>query len=742
MKEKLTQLCETNQKNKHNNLIESEVTKEESVTVSQTKDPISLDESKYFINREISWIALNRRILEEAQDCKNPLLERLKFLAICGSNLDEFFMVRVSGLRRQIIRGALEIPADGMTPLEQITATRKEILNLIEEYNQCWNDILIPALAKENIVIKKVQELGKKQQTALRTFFKNQILPTLTPLAMDIAHPFPFISNLSINLAIIILDPKKGEKHARVKIPTSLFPRFIAVPEEQTNKEEVLQKSDTPPYLCYVLLEDLIAANLDLLFPGLTIQASYAFRVTRDAEIEISLDQAADLLTAIEESIETRRIGLPIRLEVEKTMPEKLRKLFMNNLGLNDDFVYQIGCPLALVDLWQLLRIDRPDLKDTPFLPYTPPELKEDKKILNALNQHDYLLYYPYDSFQVMVNFLQQAAIDPNVLTIKLTMYRIAKKSPIIDALMKARQCGKSVTVLVELKAKFDEENNINWARALEHAGVHVVYGLEDLKVHAKLCLVVKKEGEKIIRYAVIGTGNFNEVTSRIYADLAYFTTNPEITMEIAELFNSLTGYSQKEDYISLLVAPKTLRRELLRRIYREIECHQKTGKGYMALKMNGLIDPEMIKALYQASIAGVKIDLNVRGLCCLCPNLPGISETISQISIIGRFLEHARVYYFHNSGEDEVIIGSADMMPRNLNKRIEVLMTIPDPYIKKKLIEHILNVHLLDTVKARRLNPDGTEERVKTQNGIDPLNSQEWLINIRGVWHERGAKT
>lgn len=725
--------CEANQ------LIISDPPENADDTTKKDKEQqISLDNPKYYINREISWVSLNRRIFEEAKDQTHPLLERAKFLAISGSNLDEFFMVRVSGLRRQITRGALELPPDGMTPLEQITATRKMILSLLEEYDACWKDELVPSLANEGISIKKIQELGKKQRNSLRTYFKNQILPTLTPLAMDIAHPFPFISNLSINLAIIVKDSKKGEKHARLKIPTDLFPRFIPVPDENADDAG---KEGAHPSLCFVLLEDLIYANLDLLFPGLEIVAAYPFRVTRDAEIEISLDQASDLLTAIEESIETRKVGLPIRLEVNKSMPEKLLRLFMTSLGLTDDFVYQVEGPLALVDLWQLLRIDRPDLKDAPFLPFTPPELKEDKKILNALQEHDYLLYYPYDSFNVMVNLLKQAAVDPNVLAIKLTMYRIAKKSPIIDAMMEARQHGKDVTVLVELKAKFDEENNINWARALEHAGVHVVYGLEDLKVHAKLCLVVKKEADKIIRYGIIATGNFNEITSRVYADLAYYTTNPEITNELADLFNSLTGYSQKEDFNCLLVANRTLRRGILARIEREIESHKKNGNGYIAFKVNGLIDEQIIQALYKASIAGVKIDLNVRGLCCLRPGILGVSDNITQISIIGRFLEHARIYYFKNGGDDEVIIGSADLMPRNLNKRVEVLLIIPDPIIKKAILDYILNVHLHDNVKARLLHADGTEERVKLQKGQDSLNSQEWLIKTRGVWHERGTK-
>ncbi|MEM0466503.1 MAG: polyphosphate kinase 1 [Candidatus Thermoplasmatota archaeon] len=696
-----------------------------------------LDDPALYINRELSWLRLNERIFEEACDKTHPLLERAKFLAICGSNIDEFFMVRVSGLKRQLSRGALKVPLDGMTTTEQLKTIRKEVLQLFERYEGCWNEI-VSDLEKEGIYIKKVQKLSKKQKTALKKYFEQMIFPTLTPLALDFSHPFPFLSNLSLNLAVVILDAKNQERYARVKIPSDLFPRFVPVPSEQNEEKNQLHNEQEVIPLEYVLLEDLIATNLEVLFPGLDIVGAYSFRVIRDAEISISMDQAADLLTAIEESIETRKVGSPVCLMVDGSMPQQLQDLFMKNLGLSHDFVYQVNRPLGLVDLWQLLRIDRPALKDTPFLPFTPPELREDRNILDALTKKDFVLYHPYDSFNIFINFLKQAANDRNVLAIKITMYRIAKKSPIIDVLMEARQNGKDVTVLVELKAKFDEENNINWARSLEQAGVHVVYGLVDLKVHAKICLVVKKEGDKIIRFCHIGTGNYNEITARVYGDLGYFTCNPAVGADLSDLFNSLTGYSSKDEYSTLIVAPKMIRREMIRRIEREIEIHKKEGNGYIALKMNGLVDAEIIKALYRASMAGVKIDLNVRGLCCLRPGIKDISENITEISIIGRFLEHARMYYFRNGGNDELIIGSADMMPRNLDRRVEVLFPVPDPRLRKAILTHMLQIHLKDTVKARRLLPDGVYVRVHPTDDKEMLNSQQWLLDHRGIWHER----
>ena len=602
----------------------------------------NLDDPRLFINKELSWLKLNERILEEAQDPSHPLLERIKFLAICGSNLDEFFMVRVSALRQQVQRGALKVPPDGMTPQEQLNAIRREVTSLLNKHEEAWNRELLPELSAEGIHVIRVSDLNENQRFALRKYFEHQIFPTLTPLAMDVSHPFPFISNLSLNLAVVLRDKQKRENIARVKVPTDIFPRFQQLFLEEYNQDINSCVADRGVTLLY--LEDIIASNLDRLFPGMEIVAAYPFRLTRDAEMEIRVDQASDLLTVIEESIDTRRSGKPIRLEVDKSMPESLRDVFMKNLGLNHDLVYPFDGPLGLVDFWQLLKTDRPDLKDQPFIPFTPVEFREDHDPFAAISNRDYVLYHPYDSFNVTINLLKKAATNPNVLAIKITLYRIDKKSPIIDALLEARLNRKNVTVLVELKAKFDEENNINWAKQLEQAGVHVVYGFTDIKVHAKLCLIVRREGEKIIRYSHLSSGNYNAVTSRIYGDISYITSNPEIGSEVNDIFNFLTGYSQKDDYKRLLVAPKVLKKEVIRRIDREIEQQKLKGDGYIAIKLNNLEEKDIIKALYRASQAGVRVDLNVRALCCLRPGVKGISENIREISIIGRFLEHTRI--------------------------------------------------------------------------------------------------
>jgi polyphosphate kinase len=548
---------------------------------------------------------------------------------------------------------------------------------------------------------------------------------------MDISHPFPFISNLSLNLAVVLRDQQQREYVARVKVPTDIFPRLHHLLLEEYNDDLGSRAADQG--ITLLLLEDIIATNLDRLFPGMTIVGAYPFRVTRDAEVEITIDQASDLLTAIEESISTRRSGKCVRLEVHKSMPEPLREVFMNNLGLTPDSVFQVDAPLALVDLWQILKIDRPDLKDDNFLPFTPSELREGCDLFGAIAQRDYVLYHPYDSFSVIVNLLKEAAVDPEVLAIKITLYRIDKRSPIVDALLRARQNKKNVTVLVELKAKFDEENNINWAKQLEHSGVHVVYGFPDIKVHAKLLLIIRRQGDTIVRYSHISSGNYNSVTSRIYGDIGYLTANQDIGTEVNDLFNFLTGYSQKADYRYLLVAPKTLKKEIINRIDREIERHKANGCGYIAIKANNLEEKEVIKTLYKASQAGVKIDLNIRALCCLRPGIEGVSENIKEISIIGRFLEHTRIFYFRNGGEDEVLLGSSDLMSRNLEKRVEILFTVPDPHLKKLIKEKILDIHLRDTVKARELLPDGSWMRVKPTENKEPLNSQQWLIDNRG---------
>jgi polyphosphate kinase len=701
--------------------------------VASEEEMRPLNDPSLFINRELSWIKLNERVLEEVYEREHPLLERIKFLAICGSGLDEFFMVRVSGLKRQALKGALKTPPDGMTPNEQLAEIRIEVEKLLKRYSKCWNEEIIPDLFTAGIMIKKVEDLDKDQYNYVSDYFDNNIFPTLTPLAMDFAHPFPFISNICLNLAVIVMDSEDGEKYARIKIPTDLFPRLVEIPDKGTKPDN---ETKVKKEINLVFIEDIIASEINKLFPGLTVVATCPFRMTRNAEIKITDDLASDLLTAMELGIESRRTGLPVRLEIDGSMPDKLKKLFIHNFMLTDDLVYKVDMPLSIVDFWQFLGIDRPDLKDVPFLPYTPPAFKEGQDIFSAIEKRDWVFYHPYDSFNTIVNPLKQAADDPDVLAIKTTMYRVGKKSPIISALLHARKMGKAVTVLVELKAKFDEEKNISWAKVLEDAGVHVIYGLKDLKVHAKILLIVRKRGEKIIHYSLVSAGNFNAVTSTTYADIVYLTSNPGVGAELTEVFNLLTGYSKKNDYKHLVVAPATLRREIVDRINREIDAHKQAGNGYIAIKLNGLVDEGIIQALYRASMAGVIINLNVRGLCSLRPGIKGISENITVTSILGRFLEHSRVYYFRNGGADEVLIGSADMMPRNLNKRVEVLIIIPDPKLKEIIIEYMLNIHLKDNVKARRLLSDGTYERIIPGPDDERMDSQKWLIEHRGIWH------
>jgi polyphosphate kinase len=686
-----------------------------------------LDDPRLFINREISWVRFNTRVLEEAKDDTHPLLERVKFLAICGSNLDEFFMIRVSGLKRQLNKGALEPPPDGMTPLEQLLALREELKPLLDQHLKCWQDDVLPKLKKNGVHIHRMDELTMDERGQLREYFEKVIFPTLTPLALDLVHPFPFISNLSINLAVVVRDNNGHERYARVKVPNGLFPRLIEFDDDTDKSGKGVH---------FVFLEDLVASNLDLLFPGMKVEESYVFRITRDADIEIELDEAEDLLTAVEEGVESRRVGAPTRLEVDGTMPVHLRDLFASKLGLPPYLVYQTPPPLGFVDLWQLVGLPRQDLKDIPFLPFLPPALQNEKKIFSAIKERDFALYHPYDSFVPVVNLLKEAAVDPEVLAIKITLYRVDRHSPIIEALMEARDNGKAVAATVELKARFDEENNIEWARALETKGVHVVYGLADLKVHAKLCLIIRKEKSGIVRYSHISSGNYNTNTARVYADIGYLTADHDIGSDVSDLFNSLTGYSQKEDYRKLLVSPVSMRREIIRRIDREIQRHQDKGDGYIGWKLNALVDKQVIQALYRASMAGVKIDLNVRGQCCLRPGIKGVSENIRVTSILGRFLEHARIYYFRNGGEGEVLLGSSDMMPRNLQKRVEVLFPVGDKKLRNAIVKDILEVHLADNVKARQLMPDGSYRRVQPEKGEKKMSSQLWMIKHRGKWH------
>jgi polyphosphate kinase len=691
------------------------------------------DDPTLYINRELSWLEFNRHVLDEAKDHTHPLLERVKFLAIFSNNLDEFFMVRVAGLQSQRAKGVLEAPPDGLSPSQQLDAIRCMLLPLLEEESECWENDILPMLRDAGILIRRCDELNDSRKEALREYFTREIFPVLTPLAFDKSHPFPFISNLSLNLAVTVRDPQSGrQRFARIKIPTPLFNRLLPVPVPD---RDACAGASTE----LIFLEDLVASHLDLLFPGMEVAASYPFRITRDADLEIQEDEASDLLTAIEESVDMRRTGAPVRIEVDRTMPAEICEMIGRKLDVLPEMFHLLSSPIGKADLIELLSVDRPDLKDSPFVPVTDTRLGDPARIFSEIRQRDILIFHPYDSFQPVVNFLWQAATDPDVLAIKMTLYRAGPNSPIVDALMRARENDKAVSTLIELKARFDEENNIVWARALERAGVHVVYGISGLKVHAKLCMVVRKEKDGIVRYVHMSSGNYNPITSRIYTDVGIFTANDEIGQDVANLFNALTGYARITDYQRLLVSPVTLRARILAAIEREIEIQKESGTGGIAFKINALQDRECIDALYRASQAGVNVRLQVRGICCLRPGISGVSENITVTTIVGRFLEHARIYYFQNRGEPEIYLGSADLMPRNLDRRVETLFPVLDPGIRRKIQELILPMHLSDTVKARKLKSDGSYERVAPDRYGEALDAQRWFLEHRGCWHGAG---
>ena len=695
---------------------------------ASTGTPVNLADPAWYINRELSWLAFNQRVLDEARDMRHPLLERVKFLAIFASNLDEFFMIRVSGLRRQLAAGApAQSGPDRQSAADSLAAIRRVLLEQLAEKSHCWHRELHPQLTEAGVRVLHYQDVSTPQGAWLRAYFEREIFPVLTPLAFDPAHPFPHISNLSLNLAVVVDDPRQGERFARLKVP-DIFPRLLPIPDDDT--PDSLEQAES-----FVWLEEVVAANLDLLFPGLRVQAAYPFRVTRDVDIEIEEDEAADLLESIEESVEMRDFGSEVRLEVDEGMPERIRQILVHNLSIAPYLVYTVDTPVGLANLMELTRLERADLKDRPFVPAIPPAFTIEDSLFSVIAHRDVLLYHPYDSFTPVVDFIREAARDPAVLAIKQTLYRVGANSPVVDALLEARHNDKQVAVLVELKARFDEENNIAWARALEQEGVHVVYGLIGLKTHAKMCLVVRREHGGIVRYVHLSTGNYNPITSRVYSDLGFFTADPEIGADVSDLFNALTGYSRKERYRKLLVAPKSMRTDILSRIEREITRQRAHGDGYLAFKMNALVDTACIQALYRASQAGVKVDLQVRGICCLRPGVPRLSERITVTSIVGRFLEHARIYYFRNGGEEEVLLGSADLMPRNLDGRIEALFPIDDPDLRAMIIHEILEVHLRDTAQARRLLPDGSYERLAPAPGEQPFNSQIWMLEHRGGW-------
>lgn len=692
---------------------------------------IHLTDPALYINRELSWIQFNRHVLEEAKDLTHPLLERVKFLAIFANNLDEFFMIRVSGLHQQLSEGVLKAPPDGLTPGEQLDAIFRSLVPLLEESSTVWNEEIVPALREEGIIIHSYDALEEGQRKYLRNYFIKEVFPVLTPLAFDKSHPFPFISNLALNLAVILRERgQKEELFARIKIPNKLFPRLISIHSEETEQGRSKRTE-------MVFLEDMIAENLDLLFPGMDVRAAYPFRVTRDADIEIEEDEADDLLTAVEESIGKRWVGKPVRIEVSSWMDQSVCSMMAEKLAGYPHMFYRTGGPIGMADLMCLFDLNRPDLKDTPFIPTIPKKMDNEGDLFRTIKSRDIILFHPYESFQPVINLLNQAAHDPDVLAIKMTLYRSGARSPIIRALLDARENGKAVSVVVELKARFDEENNIGWAKALEHAGVHVVYGIMGLKVHAKLCLIVRRERNEIVRYVHMGTGNYNATTARIYTDIGLFTADPGIASDVSNLFNALTGYSRYMAYNHLMVSPNYIRRGVLSLIEREIRRQKDHHDGHIIFKLNALQDPEMIQALYCASQSGVRVELQIRGICCLRPGISGISENITVTSIVGRFLEHSRIYYFFNGGEEILLMGSADLMPRNLNRRIEVLYPVLDPGIRREIIHTILPVHLRDSVKKRTMKADGSYTRPVVSSGDERMNAQEWLVKNRGIWNE-----
>lgn len=673
-----------------------------------------------YTNREISWLAFNYRVFEEAMNERHPLLERVKFAGIFSSNLDEFFMIRVSGLREQIEAGLATRAPDGMTPAEEMAAIRRVLGPQLDEYQRYVAQALIPGLGSEGIRVTNYDELSPDQKNVVERYFNEEVFPVCTPLALDPGHPFPLISNLSLNLAVVLEDPEGGQRFARVKVP-SVLPRLVLVPAPTGNGSRET--------LTFTWLEEVLAANLPRLFPGMHILEVHPFRVIRDADIEIQELEAGDLLETVGAMLRQRRFGEVVALQVNASMSDRVRSLLLQNLDLAADDVYVLDGRLGLDDLMELYRLDRPDLKDRPFVPRVPATLRGASDPFAVIRQGDVLLHHPFDSFSTVVDFIKGAAVDPGVLAIKQTLYRVGSQSPIVEALREAAVRGKQVAVLVELKARFDEENNIEWARMLERAGVHVTYGLIGLKTHCKLALVVRQERDGLRRYVHIGTGNYNPATARLYTDLGLLTADPAIGADVSEVFNYITGYSRQTEYRKLLVAPVNVRRGLRERIEREIGHHERTGDGHLFFKMNALVDFDLIESLYRAASAGVRVDLNVRGICCLRPELPELGGRIRVFSIVGRFLEHSRIYYFHNGGEPEVFIGSADVMPRNLDHRVEVLAPIQSRPLRDAVINDILLTYLNDNVQSRDLVADGSWVRRGPATGQPPLDAQAALI-------------
>lgn len=701
---------------------------------------INLSDPQYYFNREQSWLEFNSRVLHEALDPRTPLLERLKFLAIFSSNLDEYFMVRVAALKQQVEAGVSKLTPDGRTPQEQLDQIYQRLAPLVSQQHAYFEHTLRPKLSSHGIFILDYIDLNQEQRTFLHRYFEEQVFPVLTPLAVDPSHPFPHISNLSLNLAVVVKDPETSEElFARVKVPR-LLPRFVTLPTDLQ-----FQQKGRPAVWTGVPLEQVVAHNLESLFPGMDIQEYYPFRITRNADLTVEEDEADDLLQAIEQELRKRRFGgSAVRMEIQATMPAGVRDMLMDELDLGEKDVYAVEGTLGLRDVMGFMDLPLPEIKDPVWSSVVPPRLRrtneskvtqgegdDEEDMFALIRQRDLMVHHPYHSFSATVQrFITQAAFDPAVLAIKMTLYRTSGDSPIVNALIAAAENGKQVAVLVELKARFDEENNINWARKLERVGVHVVYGLVGLKTHTKIVMVVRREEDRIRRYVHIGTGNYNPKTARLYTDIGLLSCREDLGADLTDLFNYLTGYSRQQSYRKLLVAPVNMRERFLALIRREAE-HCRQGKtGRIVAKMNALVDPQVIAALYEASQAGVKIDLIVRGICCLRPGVENVSENIKVMSIIGRFLEHSRIFYFSNGGEEEVYIGSADWMQRNLSRRVEAITPVEDPELAKDLQE-ILGIMLADNRQAWDLQPDGHYIQRRPSASCPELSSQQILMEM-----------
>jgi polyphosphate kinase len=690
------------------------------VTPPAMAEPIrNLDDPSLYINRELSWLEFNRRVLEEAQDPQVPMLERLKFLAIFSANLDEFFMVRVGGLMQKLHAGITRSSgADRMFPKEQLEHISQRVGEMVQEQYRVLNSEVLPTLEQEGIIIRRgIKDLTEAERKHLRDVFRREIFPVLTPLAIDPGHPFPHLANKSLNLAVVLERPKHPDKlFAVVQVPAVLR-RFVQLPADKG--------------FVFAPLEAAIQLHLEDLFPGMTLDHATMFRVTRDSEYEIDDDEVEDLLKAIEESVRKRRRGTAVRLEVEGEAPAEVVQFLTSSLDL--DTVADVFRLPGLLDQTSLFQVyglpGYPHLRDPEFVPQAVPDFLNAPNIFTAIRARDILVHHPYESFTPVVDFIAAAAADDRVLAIKQTLYRTSSDSPVVRALQRAADAGKQVTAVIELKARLDEERNILWARELEKAGVHVVFGFVGLKTHCKVALVVRREDDGIRRYVHLSTGNYNPQTARIYTDLGYFTANPDFADDVSALFNYLTGYSELPVWKKLIVAPSRMQDFMLEAIAHEVELERAGKRGRIIAKINGLLEPAVVQAIYRASQAGVKIDLICRGVCALRPGIPGLSDNVRVVSIVDRFLEHSRIFYFGNGGDPQVYIGSADWMDRNLSRRVEVVFPIEPPELKQRLIRDILEISLKDNTKAREMQPDGTYNRIKPKAGEPAVRSQERFL-------------